>query len=143
MPKKPGVTYLFDVPAIKSWADATGNESKAVLTAVKAGTVVIYNRVWDSAKGAYADECELLPKDEFECEKCGEEHRLAAAAVADRLEATFPVRGGGYDDAVEWMVVGIALNGGYTIVTDQRRKQKYEAIDGLLVITYAELLDLL
>jgi hypothetical protein len=142
MPEPTG-TYLMDVPAVKSWADAKGNESKSILAAVKAGTIVIYNRVWDSAMGAYPDECKSLPKGEFERERCGEEHRLAAAAVAERLNATFPVRGGSYDDAIEWTVVGVAISGGYTIVTDQRRKKKYEKIDGLSVITYEDLLDLL
>jgi hypothetical protein len=140
---EPKVTYLLDVPAVKSWADAKGNESKSVLAAVKAGRVVVYNRVWDSAKGAYPDECESLPKDQFDCERCGEEHRLAAAAVAERLNATFPVRGGSYDDAIEWTVVGVAKSEGYTIVTDERRKAKYQKIDGLLVATYEELIDLL
>jgi hypothetical protein len=134
--------YLMDVPALKSWADAKGNEAKVVLNAIKAGVIVVYNRVWDSAKDAYPDECKTLPKDEFERKRCGEEHRLAAAAVADRLNATFPVRGA-YDDAIEWVVVGIALGGPFTIVTDERRKKKYAKIEGLSVITYEELLDLL
>ncbi|MGH6890524.1 MAG: hypothetical protein ACREHF_15260 [Rhizomicrobium sp.] len=141
MPEQP-VTYLMDVPAVKSWADAKANERTVVLTAVKAGTVLIYNRVWDSAKSAFPDECETLPKDEFVRKRCNEEHRLAAAAVAESLNATFPIRGG-YDDAIEWTVVGVALSGGYTVVTDERRKQKYQKIDGLLVVTYDELLDLL
>jgi hypothetical protein len=140
MPDSAG--YLMDIPAIKYWAAAKGNEFKAVFEAVKAGTIVIYNRVWDKANEAYPDECSGLPKEEFQRQVCGEEHRLAAAALAQKLEATFPIRGS-YDDAIEWTVIGIAVCGPYTIVTDQRRKAKYAKIDGLSVITYDELIDLL
>lgn len=131
--------YLFDVPAVKAWADATGNESKVVLDALKDGAAFIYNRIWDSAKEAYPDECAALPKDEFNRPRCNEEHRLAAAAVAQKLNATFPIRGT-YDDAIEWVVVGVAISGSYTIVTDERRKKKYQHVNGLTVITYEEML---
>lgn len=134
--------YLMDIPAVKSWADASGNEFKAILDAIRAGTIAIYNRIWDSANDAYPDECKSLPKDEFKRERCGEEHRLAAAAIAEKLNATFPVKGS-YDDAIEWTVAGIAISGPYTIVTDERRKRKYANIDGLAVITYEELIELL
>jgi len=39
------------------------------------------------------------------------------------------------------MVVGIATADSLTIVTDDRRKQKYLQINGLAAITYDELLD--
>jgi hypothetical protein len=130
--------YVIDVPAIKAWAAATGNEASAVLGAIQDGRILLFNRVWDSAKAAYPDECARLPKDDFECERCTEEHRLAAAALAQKLNAKFPVRGP-YDDAIEWMVAGVALSGPYTIVTDERRKKKFEKVDGLSVITYEEM----
>jgi hypothetical protein len=133
--------YLMDVPALKAWSDATGNEFQIVLGAAKSGAVVVFNRVWDGLKEAYPDEAAKLKTNQFPRERFTPEQRLAAAAIADKLEATFPIMSAGYDDAVEWAVAGIAVTGPYTIVTDERRKQKYAQIDGVAVITYDELLD--
>jgi hypothetical protein len=134
------VPFLMDVPALYSWAEAAGNESKAVLEEIQSGNILVFNRVWDSFNNAYPDECATLPKESFKRARCSEEHRLAAAEIAEDLNAMFPLRGG-YDDAIEWTVVGIAKSGPYTIVTDARRKEKYSQVDGLYVITYEELLD--
>jgi hypothetical protein len=132
--------YIFDVPAMRAWADASSNEASTILAEVKSGTVVIFNRVWDSFKNAYADKAAKLPKSEFECARADEEHRLAAAAIVDKLNAHFPMMGP-YDDSIEWTVAGIAIAGPYTIVTDEKRKQRYAKIDGLSVVTYDEFFD--
>jgi hypothetical protein len=137
---KPGPPYLLDVPAIRAWAEAGSNEAQAILGAIQNETIHVYNRVWKHAKDAYPDECTSLSSHTFTKKRCNEEHRSAAAECADGLNATFPLKGS-YDDAIEWMVVGIATAEALTIVTDDRRKQKYLQIDGLTAITYEELLD--
>jgi hypothetical protein len=137
-----GAPYLLDLPALKAWSDATGNEFQSVLAALNSGEVVCFNRVWEVMKEAYPDEAKKLAESQFPRLRFNREHRLAAAAIADKLEATFPVMSA-YDDAVEWAVAGVAASGSYTIVSDERRIEKYAKIDGLVAISYEELLDVL
>jgi hypothetical protein len=129
--------FIFDIQALRSWALATGNEAQLVWVEVQQGTVLIYNRLWREFCTVYPDESANLADHEFSRPKVTEEHRIAAAALADKANATFG-RKGPYDQCLEWCVAGIASCGPCTIVTDARRKVLYAKIDGLFVVTFDE-----
>jgi hypothetical protein len=134
--------YVFDVRAIHAWSKASGNVSKNVLGDVSQGSVAVYGRVWKDFCDAYPDEANVLKVNTFTRPRVTKEHRLQAAALTAKADDTFAPKGP-YDDCSELIVAGIASCEGGTVVTDARRKPRYEAIDGLSVVTFEEYLDLL
>lgn len=134
--------YVFDVRALFAWSQATGNVLGIVLAGVMTGTIMVYGRVWKEFCDVYSDEAETLAAHEFDRCRVTKEHRLAASALVAKADDSFAPKGP-YDDGVELCVAGIASCSGGTIITDERRKPSYQAIDGLSVLTFEELLDLL
>jgi hypothetical protein len=132
--------FIFDVPAMLAWSNASGNEAKTVLAHVQQGVVLIFNRVWNEFVSAFPDEAKILATNEFDKQRFNDLHRMSAAALADGNNATFG-RKGPYDQCIEWCVAGVACCGPYTVVTDERRKTRYEQIDGVAVVTYEEYLN--
>ncbi len=133
--------FVFDVLGLWAWSNAGGNEEKVFRGDVTEGRAVIYNRVWTSFQAAYPDEAAKLDPSTFPRSSVADEHREAAAALAERAGATFGAKGP-YSNGMEWWMAGIASCGPYTIVTDARRKALYQKVDGLYVLTVEEYLAL-
>jgi hypothetical protein len=129
------VPFVFDVAAMLAWSKATGNEAQIVLGDVQQGTVHIYGRVFKEFLAAYPDEAKIIAVNQIPRQRITDEHRHAAAALAEKANATFG-RKGPYDPCIEWSVAGIASCCNGTVVTDMRRIQNYTYIDGLSVITF-------
>lgn len=132
--------YVFDVRALLAWANATGNEFKIILAEVTQGSAHVYGRVWKDFCDAYPDEAKVLAANSFTRPRVTKEHRLQAAALTAKADDSFAPKGP-YDDCTELCVAGIASCASGTVVTDARRKPRYEAIDGLSVMTFEEYLD--
>jgi hypothetical protein len=133
--------FVFDLQACRMWAEASGNEAQVVLGDLQSGEALIFNRVWNEFKKVYSDQAAGVAANGFSRPRVTEEHRMTAAALADKSNATFG-RKGPYDQCIEWCVAGLACCGPYTIVTDERRKPLYQNVDGLTVITFDEYLSL-
>ena len=103
--------------------------------------MLIFNRVLNEFANAYPDSAKQIKALDFPKPRVTEEHRMSAAALAEKSNATFG-RKGPYDQCIEWCVAGIACCGPYTIVTDGRRKSLYQRVNGLTVITFDEYLNL-
>lgn len=129
--------YIFDVRALLAWTKATGNEFTHVLAGVIDGSVSIYNRVWTDFDSAYPDEAKVIDVSSFPRARVTIEHRLTAAALVAKADESFRPMGP-YDDNTELCVAGIATCESGTVVTDSRRKLRYQAINGLHVITFDE-----
>jgi hypothetical protein len=140
MPNHP-LPFVFDLQAIRLWSEASGNEAQIVLGDLEGGQVLIFNRVLNEFANAYPDSAKQIKAHDFPKPRVTEEHRMSAAALAEKSNATFG-RKGPYDQCIEWCVAGIACCGPYTIVTDGRRKSLYQRVNGLTVITFDEYLNL-
>lgn len=129
--------YVFDVRALCAWAGVTGNESALILAEIGKGNVHIYSRVWKEFCEAFEEESETLPKDKFERLRVLDGHKLQAGAMLDKADGLFKPKGP-WDDCTEAIVAGIAGCESGTVVTDAREKPRYEAVDGLAVLTFEE-----
>jgi hypothetical protein len=123
------------------WAEASGNEAQVVLSDLQSGEALIFNRVWNEFAKVYSEQASAVDAGQFTRPRVTEEHRMSAAALAEKSNATFGRRGP-YDQCIEWCVAGLACCGPYTIVTDTRRKALYQKLDGLTVLTFDEYLNL-
>jgi hypothetical protein len=133
--------FVFDLQACRMWAEASGNEAQVVLSDLQSGEVLIFNRVWNEFTKVYSDQAAGVDAGAFSRPRVTEEHRMSAAALAEKSNATFGRRGP-YDQCIEWCIAGLACCGPYTIVTDARRKALYKKVNGLTVITFDEYLNL-
>jgi hypothetical protein len=140
MPNHP-TPFVFDLHACKMWAEASGNEAQVVLSDLQSGEALIFNRVWNEFAKVYSEQASAVDAGQFTRPRVTEEHRMSAAALAEKSNATFGRRGP-YDQCIEWCVAGLACCGPYTIVTDTRRKALYQKLDGLTVLTFDEYLNL-
>jgi hypothetical protein len=86
----------------------------------------------------YPDRSGELAKHAKPRQRITPEDRLAAAALADHVEATF----GPYDQGTEWVVAGIALSAGLKVVTAPPPLNGfYPQFDGCEAISVADLLN--
>jgi hypothetical protein len=130
--------YILDIRGLVGWAKLSGNEYGAIAGAVREERVLVLARVWQEFKEMYPDEAAMLVRDASPRQRTNQADRIAAAALADHLDATF----GPYDDGTDWVVAAKAVGDDLVVVTAQPfQAQFYGSVDGCRAISVDELLD--